>query len=860
MTLVPNRFPSILDPSGRRLAVVGEAPGRDEEDAIDAHGNPDLQPFVGASGRLLRMLLSQRGITPESCFFGNICQTRPPNNDISTFEWTGPEITDGIAALEADLRRFNPHCILSLGRTPFRYFNPSKCYPTRATEENPDGIAIPISNWRGSPFIGTGGYKIIPTFHPAYILRAYSDIAYLRADITRAVRHSRDRTLTLPTRIGNLRPTLDQVVQFLSNLRRDRTPASYDIEGYSDAIGVTMLGIAPTSTTGLVIPFWIDGKNYWTEEEEPVVWQFLSAWLADPLCPKTAHNCFYENLVLMWRHQCLIANTDHDTMMMQWEMFNELEKSLAVSISLWIEEPYYKDDRESSGDTKLGYNFKDCACTQGVKEAILPVLVQLPRQHDHYRFNISLVPAFSYMHLRGCRFDSARASDHLKKTEEELAVVGGQINNTIIETPDGPKSIETHLGHPFNAKSTTDKKWFLYDHLGVEPSKRWGESTKEELLHRYYKKTKNQTLQQIIQAVSLRTRVSDIEKLKPNADGRIRTAYDLVAAVTGRLNSRTSSIVEQIGHTKKGRVIRAEFGTNLQNVTQPLRDIFIPDSPDFLFWQADLQGADAWTVAADLAACGEDRMLRDLQVGVKPAKLLLAMLNAIEAGEDPSVIARLDAQAAKAVCDAIHVPEGVLPDGRPANWLYTCMKRVQHGTNYLGQSETISAVIFKDSDGRIDIYPSEIERYQRLYLLRYNVGLRRDYLRTCLLRDGFLQTAPGPCRKFFGIRNPRVIDDDILREAMASEPQTVTTYCTNQALRNLWYDPINRRKSGALFIEPLLQIHDALAGQFPARLRDFARERINSYFNNPITIHGITLTIPADICCGPSWGKCKEKL
>jgi hypothetical protein len=95
---------------------------------------------------------------------------------------------------------------------------------------------------------------------------------------------------------------------------------------------------------------------------------------------------------------------------------------------------------------------------------------------------------------------------------------------------------------------------------------------------------------------------------------------------------------------------------------------------------------------------------------------------------------------------------------------------------------------------------------------------------------------------------------------MASEPQTNTTYCTNLALQNLWNDPANRRKSGALFIEPLLQIHDALAGQFPARLRDFARERIRTYFSNPITIHGITLTIPVDIKVGTSWGNCKQAI
>src|SRR3990167_8778362 len=81
--MVCNKFPTLVDPSGRRLAIVGEAPGADEEVAGE--------PFVGASGRLLRLILSQSGITPEACFIGNVCQHRPPSNDITSFDWLGSE-------------------------------------------------------------------------------------------------------------------------------------------------------------------------------------------------------------------------------------------------------------------------------------------------------------------------------------------------------------------------------------------------------------------------------------------------------------------------------------------------------------------------------------------------------------------------------------------------------------------------------------------------------------------------------------------------------------------------------------------------------------------------------------------------
>ncbi len=843
MTIVPNSFPSIPDPHGRRLAIVGEAPGSDEVD--------QGQPFVGQSGQLLRRTLSWAGIDPNSCLIANVCQQRPESNDIKNFEWQGPEIQAGIVQLKADLQTFRPNCILSLGRTPFRLLKPDKCYPVRVTKENPDGIRIPISDWRGSPFISdVVGCKVIPSYHPAYILRAYSDIAYFKSDLKRAVRHSGDPKLHLIVRTGNLRPTLQDVVSFLNGLIQSRTPASFDIEGYADAVGVTMLSICPTPDSGIVIPFQIDGKRYWSEDEEPIVWFWLSRWLADKACPKRAHNFFYEYLVLTWRHGCLINGVADDTMMMHWEVYNELEKSLGVCTSLWIEEPYYKDERESSGDRKLLYNFKDSACTEEIARVARPALQSLGTPFDHYQFNVSLIYPYAYMHLRGCKFDTARATQHHVRAETELQGLLERIN----------LDIEVDLGHPFNPKSTDDKQWFLYEHLKVKPFERYGLSTKEELLHRFYKKTKNETLKLIIQAVSLRTRISDIEKLTPNEDGRIRTSYDVVSTVTARLNSRESSITEITGVKKDGSFKREEFGTNLQNVTKALRDCFIPDSEDMLFWQADLEGADAWTVAADLAACGDDRMLNDLKAHVKPSKMLLAMLQEIEAGRDPSVISRLPSDELKGICDAIVIPEGILPDGRGADWKYVTMKRVQHGTNYLAQSEVISATIFKDSDGLIDVAPIEVDRYQRLYKLRYNVELRKNYILNTLIRDGCITTAMGTKRKFFGIRNSRLPDDDIVRQAMASEPQTNTTGCTNLALKKLWYDPENRRRTGALFIEPLLQIHDALAGQVPARLRDFAKVKLKEYFNNPIKINGIIINIPADIKVGKSWGECKEKI
>lgn len=833
---VPNKFPR-LEPTTYRLACIGEAPGLDEEITGE--------PFVGASGRLLRGVLASTGLVNDQIFFGNVCQERPSNNEIDSFDWDGPEIQTGLAKLSDDLARFRPNCLLLLGRSALRAFRPELCYPTRT------GYHIPIGDWRGSIFQSSalGNYKCVASFHPAFILRQARDIAYFRFDVNRAKRQSSFPELRTTNRVGILTPTLQQVVSFLHDLRLRKHPASFDIEGYADDLGITMVSICPTPTSGIVIPFYNGGQQYWSDEEELIIWRELSAYLADETCPKRAHNAFYELFVLAWRHKLLIRGLVDDTMMKGWEINPELERSLAVNASLYTEEPYYKDERTSSDpNVKLNYNFKDSAVTEEIALAQEDVLRKNQRSYEHYRFNINLIPAVTYVMLRGCKFDVAKAEQLARETTAEIETLN--------------KEIEAAVGRPFNVKSVKDKQWLLYDLLGFEPLKRYGPKTTEDILLHYWAKTKNPLLRLVIRCVRKRTRLSDIGKLVPYLDGRIRSSYDLVGTDTGRISSRASQALVPVLN-KSGGTTWEETGTNLQNVTKDLRVCFIPDSEDFDFWQVDLAGADAWTVAADLAALGHSAMLDDLSYGIKPSLVLLAMLAEYEAGRDPSKINQLDRTTLKTITKAIKKDfddhAGVkLSDGRDYDWKYLCAKRVQHGSNYDMQPPKLAETIFGDSDGVIDLSPKDAGLYQYFYKLRYKTDARNEWIRSQLMQHGCLVAACGIKRTFFGIRNRRDIDDSTVREASAFEPQANTTWATNMALYNLHHDRANRTSRNTFFIEPLLHVHDALAGQYKSKHRAWAAERLKSWFNNPLVIHGIPITIPADGNWGPNWKDCKN--
>ena len=828
MPKVPNKFPQLTHPT-IRLAIIGDAPS--EEDVAL------LTPFIGSAGQMLRRTLGGLNVSVEQCFLGNVIQDLLYPDET---HFHSPAVQDGLAQLRTDLHAFRPNLTLLLGTLPFRCF----CPQHRSLTDKGEPV-FSLSNYRGSLLLSDSAgllpencQKVLPTYHPTYLFRAVSDTPYFRFDIAKAVRQAGYRDLVLPSRNINIKPSIHEVETYINEVRAGHLSTGFDVEGWNDNVGVTCLSIAKTPTDCLVIPFVLNGgRNYWDLDEETRVWKALADWLSDPNCGKIVTNAAYEQFILAWKHHICIVNVIEDTMLKHWECFCELEKSLAVQASIWTDEPYYKHERHSdSDDGKLLYNGKDSCVSIEASDAQELTLRKNAPSYSHYRFNISLLPAMQYMMLRGCKFDLLKANDHKEKATADHAEL--------------QQRISAITSRDFNVKSTKDKQWLLYEFFGYKPYERHGDSTKEEVLLRYYARDREPLLKLVIDAIQLRTRISDINKFVLNEDGRLRCNYNLVGTDTGRLSSSGSNALVAT-FSKSGKLTWESTGTNLQNVTKELRDCFIADSSEFVFWNCDLSGADGWTVSADLAALGNTTMLDDYLVGIKPAKVLLLMLDEYEAGRDPVTINRMNRSDLQRLTKAIKFPKERDAHGRPGDWKYLCMKRVQHGTNYDMQAELLSATIFKDSDGLIDLTTKQAGIYQYLYKLRYNPRTRTDWITRELSEKGFLQSASGIRRKFFNLRF-KTPDPQVVRAALAFEPQANTTYSTNVALRNLWYDPKNRTSRGSFFIEPI-QVHDAVSGQFKQAYAQWAVGRIRSYFDSELTIHGIKIKIPFEGGYGSDW-------
>src|SRR5215475_882167 len=858
---VPNQFPTLDGGVAYRIALIGEAPGADEVVAGT--------PFVGVSGRWLDYLLNRTGIMRSACFLGNVCQQRPPNNKFELFDWKGKEIQDGLKQLQDDLYRFNPNLCVLLGGQALRA---AKGYPES------------ISNWRGSLFESRkdsafDARKCLATFHPASSLRVYEQTPLLLFDLKRARHEGERRELLLPRRTIKVLKSVGEVQLELRRMRENKRKIGTDIEGYVN--NLTCISFSDDPLCGYVIPFTGTNANYWSEEDEYVVWLEVKALLEDPTVPKVLQNGLYDRFVLAYSYGILVRGVSDDTMLKHWEVYCELQKRLSLQASIYTKEPYYKDERTTDDWEEFWqYSGKDSCVTLEISNFLDTIPELRGAALEHYKFNVAMQNPLLYMELRGMLNDQSEAQKTAVEIRQEVfqlqhlvnkaagcalsVQAEGQVfalvkeNMCIKRTPTvfSLLGLQPYLrkpfeqsyqrvlqlaaqGYPFDDKRNGEFSMLLEKHLNTDSSQQMclflytllalpvqlNKDTKNPTadalaLLKLYKKTENPILRVILKLSSLLTQLQTLDILC-DPDGRIRCAYNVVGSQTGRLSCSKSP---------------TRSGYNLQTVTKKQRRVFRPD-PEHFMWQCDGSGADGWTVAAHCKRLGDSTMLEDYLFGLKPARIIARMYE----GSNVNILPR---DQIKEDCKKVD----------DKGWLYMGAKRVQHGTSYDMGKLTMSNQILEDSwkyGGEPTFVPPNVcEDLQILFYQRYpGVQVRKRHIAELLKQSRTLLSANGHTRRFFG----RPTDPQTLRDALADEPQNVTTYVTNMGILKLWNDPENREADGWLKIEPLHQMHDAAIGQFHQSIVEWAVPRIRYYFDNQIIIQGEPIRIPFEGGYGLSW-------
>lgn len=437
------------------------------------------------------------------------------------------------------------------------------------------------------------------------------------------------------------------------------------------------------------------------------------------------------------------------------------------------------------------YNGLDTCLTFEIMEKLRPLFNH--NTSTIYKWEFSSQAVALEMMFRGFRVDREEVHKILKEVQAEyehyLAILD--------------RFAEAVWDAPLNPNSPTQIKQFIYEAFGLEPvSFRGKVSTDRKALEKVMET--NLYIRPIAKLILLLHdlgKTISVLKTEVDSDGRMRTSYSVAGTETGRWNSSMNAF---------------GGGTNMQNITNHLRRIFVAD-PGKKIAYIDLQAAESKAVGY---ISGDS-----------------AYIDLCDHGDAHTAVARL-------VWTDLPWTGDIKKDKEIANntpfyrelSVRDMAKKGGHGTNYYGTPKTMA--------GHLKMPVPTIAHFQALYFKAFP-GIPEWHKRVIqsIQLDHKLCTCFGRERVFFG----RSTEASTWREAIAFEPQSTIADTLNFAA---WR--VQRRWQGNV-VELLAQVHDAIVVQYPEELEDEIIPEILKEMIYPIPIYGRTMLIGVDAETGWNW-------
>lgn len=812
-------------PIPAKIMIVGEAPGAEEE----ARG----LPFIGASGHELDRMLGEAGISRSECYVTNVCRVRPPDyykagkrqtNDIKQWistgkgrptakfypptegewipqgdRWVKPPIANGIKLLRQEIERVQPRVIIPVG-------NLSMWALTGRWG---------ISKWRGSmlhweqrlmgvpaadynPLLGP---KVIPAYHPAYILRDWGERAITVNDLKRAARYRNGEAYPIPEWRFITRPsyaTVSAVLdQLLAKLRTGPLRISFDLETRGGHIAC--VGLSWSAVDAICIPLMCveRAEGYWRADEEAAILLRLYQVLRHVNAQVIGQNLLYD-AQYTYRHWHFVPRITQDTMISQHSVFSDLPKGLAYLASMYCNYyVYWKDEGKdwlpgTPEDQLWSYNCLDCVYTYEVSLALEQVVSKLALGAVHQAQQDMFWPVLEAMQ-RGVKVD-------LRRRDELINEVQGEIDRRA-------DFLYQVLGHPLNPKSPKQMNKLFYEDFKFRPRidrKTGSVSTNDEALQSIVRE--EPLMRPIINCISdIRTMgifLSNFICAPLDEDQRMRCAYNIGGSSSGksapktyRLSSSTNAFgggcnLQTIPDAKTKSVGKAKARGGIAGLGDAynypnLRSMFVPDT-GYSFFNGDLDRADLQVVAWE----ADDELLKAaLRLG---ADIHLMNVFTLDGKEPPPLDELIERHSKTGHCACTGTC--YWSHRGPRNARREFAKSFVHGTDYGGKARTMAAA----TGWTI----AETEKAQAIWF-KAHPGILEWQKRTeqQMIRFKMVENK-------FGYRW-YIFDrlDTLLPEALAWIPQSTVSIIINRIWQQMRAIP---------GVQILLQTHDSLAGQVPS--------------------------------------------
>lgn len=537
------------------IAFVGEAPAREEVE--------QGRPFVGKSGEYFNNYLSYAHLTRSDSYVTNVFkmkihktkaylkygQERLYARKKHTFTEAGQKHVD---ELIEELQSLKANVIVPMGAVAL-----AACSQYKG-----------ILKYRGSILWSDKlKRKIVPTVHPASIMRVYARKYWFIFDINRA----REESTFPEIREKKINYIIDydkiQTIAFLKSLRSQNKTVSFDIEVINGE--VALISFSNVESEAISIPFYRKGTNHFTVEEETEIWEEIKILLEDKSIRKTGQNLAFDIGFLFAKYGIVTKNYD-DTMIAHKLLFPDYPAGLDFITSMRTRMPYYKD--EGKVNMNKGISSKQFQI-YNAKDAIVPVIATPSIVYDlkridnlsAYETHLKLVEPAIYMGQRGLKVDTEALEKEKIKVRKEVDLLQEELNDL--------------TGTELNPRSSDQVATYFYINKKIPPYKKRGSWTTDKgalkrIARKGYKEAK------II--LEIRTKLHDIStyynvKLK---QGRLCCSYRPVTSM-----GRFSSSKDILG-----------YGTNMQNQPSRMKRFFIADD-DHLIYNVDLAQADNRSVA-----------------------------------------------------------------------------------------------------------------------------------------------------------------------------------------------------------------------------------------------------------------------
>jgi len=795
--------PVLWGQEGVKMALVGEAPGAEEESAG--------RPFVGAAGKELDRWISAAKIFRSQLFIGNLSRIRPPSNDLSKFFGKDgqplPSLAADIQILVDELKALRPNVVVTLGKYPLKVFTGQD----------------KIFNWWGSvidtPLLP--GVKLVPLPHPAFIIRGMWRLRPICATfLKRAKEESFTPDFPKDDRTRLVYPTIDETLFHLDRMLSS-PKICLDIEDPPPFPRLTCIGFTDDKDWSICIPFVNGTTPYWSVSEEAAVIRAIDKLLRNPGQLKIAHNFPYDFTKLA-ALGFYVAPPYWDTMKAHNRLFPDFSNKtlkklklnrLAFCTALYTRHKYYKDDYkvDNVGGPSIGgtekayfeYNCNDVMTTfevQGVQEEELKNAGLLKIVNN----DLQCFRAMMFMSLKGV----ARDREKLRTLREKV--------NAALEQ--NQKTMDALAGKHVNPGQNKKLCKLLYEERGLPAQ--WKKTTTGQVLTADESALlKNRHRDQLIPHILFHRRLSKFKSTYLESGlykDRTHTTYN--DSRTSMFRWSSSGFILGGGLNLQTIPSRSRPGEDFYNdVIKEFKMTFIPD-PGKLMWKRDYKQAEAVYVAYD----SQDLpLIDDINSGIDIHCRTASYIT----GEDYQKI-----------FDRVQ-------DGDP---IYKFKRRfakpVKHGSNYkmsyvkLQELFLLEGILVSAADCKRAL-AAVLEASP--YTVQWHKKIEEELKSKKIIRNAF-----GHLYTVYGI-----VTDDEVREALAFGPQSTVGLMTQYAGERVY-----RRCDTEL----LMNVHDALIGQSKEDLIIEHLNQVEELMKFPLTLHGRSFTIETDAAYGPSWGEMKE--